>query len=171
MRRRPLGLMRLSAAPAVDVWHASSALSLTAIPPHSLVTVVLDAEQLLPGGLAGIAVFRRPFAWVGVERSRDGLTLVQFDERQESTSRLPLERSSVRLRVECDFVRSQAIFRYSTDGRHFPSIGVPYLSCPGGDTFQGVPCSLFACTVGVPEPGGWAQFDSFLLDTQFERRG
>lgn len=169
--RNPLGLMRLAATPAPDVWHARTASSHLAVPPRSTVTVALDASGLRPGGLAGLALFNRPHAWLGVECSRDGLALVQFDARGGMTSRVPLEQSRAWLRVECDFGRQEAVFRYSTDGKHYPSIGVPYLGCTGAGLKPGVPCSLFACAIGAADDGGSALFDTFLLATDLGRSG
>jgi len=166
--RKPLGLMRLSATPAPDVWQARTALSLHAVPPRSTVTVVLEAGGLRQGGLAGLALFNRPYAWLGAECSLDGLALVHFDERAGVTTRIPLDRSRVWLRAECDFSRQEAVFRYSTDGRHYPSIGVPYLECAGAGHLPGIPCSLFACAIGTDNDGGTAQFDTFLLATDLD---
>jgi xylan 1,4-beta-xylosidase len=166
--RKPLGLTRLSATPAPDVWHAHAALTLHAVPPRSTVTVVLDAGGLMPGGLAGLALFNRPYAWLAAECTTDGLALVQFDERGALTSRVLLPRSRVWLQAVCDFRTQQSVFRYSTDGKHFPSIGVPYLECVGAAHVPGIPCSLFACAIGASGDCGFAQFDTFLLATELD---
>jgi xylan 1,4-beta-xylosidase len=167
--RKPLGLIRLPALPAPDPWHARTTLALYAVAPLSTVTVTLNAGGLRSGDVAGLVLFRRPHAWLGVERASDGLTLAQFDEQSGKTSRVPLGSRRVWLRAECDFVRMKAAFRYSTDGKRYAGIGEP---CPMGDdpiAAQGIMCSLFACATKTHAEGHHADFDSFLLTTERAR--
>ena len=83
-------------------------------------TVTLDAAGLKPGDVAGLALFNRPYAWIGVERGDEGLTLAQFDEVSgKSRVAHPLKSARVWLRADCDFVKNIASFRYSTDGKTY----------------------------------------------------
>jgi len=159
--RRSLGLIRLHALPAPDVWHAGTALTLYAVEPRSTVTVALNADGLRRGDIAGLIL--RPYAWLGVARVSAGLTLVQFDEQTGKTSRVPLGNRLVWLRAECDFTRRKAAFRYSTEGRGFARIGEPYPMGDGSVAIRAIGCSLFACTTKTRSEGGHADFDSFVL--------
>ncbi len=159
LRERP-GFLRLHALPAPDLWHARNTLTQRAIGPRSTVTVALDAAGLKPGDVAGFALFNRPYAWLGVERTSDGFTLTQFDEQTGRSSRVPLTNTRVWLRADCDFIKNTAGFRYSIDGKGYASIGEPHIMAYGLITFQGVRNSLFAYSTGAGAEGGHADFDS-----------
>jgi xylan 1,4-beta-xylosidase len=159
LRERP-GFLRLHALPAADLWHARNTLTQRAIGPRSTVTVTLDVSGLKPGAVAGLALFNRPYAWIGVERSDEGLTLAQLDEVTGKTSRAPLKKTRVWLRADCDFVKNSANFRHSTDGTTYAAIGEPYVMAYGLITFQGVRTSLFSYSTRSDAEGGYADFDA-----------
>ena len=166
----PFGLIRIQALPAPDVRHARIALALYAVEPRSTVTVALNVAGLRPGGIAGLVLLNKLHAWLGVERLNDGFTLAQFDEQSGNTSRVPLERRRVWLRAECDFVERNVGFSYGTDGRGFVSIGGP---CPMGDgpiATKSIRFSLFSCATKTAAQGGHADFDSFVLTTDWTWR-
>jgi hypothetical protein len=154
------GFLRLHALAAPDLWQARNTLTQRAIGPRSTVTVVLETAGMKPGDVAGLALFNRPYAWLGVERSSNGLTLTEFDEQAGKRSRAPLKATRVYLRADCDFVKNTAGFRYSTDGRNYTSIGEPYTMAYGLITFQGIRNSLFAYNTQGGAEGGYADFDS-----------
>ena len=162
----PFGFVRLRARPALDVWHARTPLTLYAVGPRSTVTVVLDAAGLGPGDVAGLVLFKKPYAWLGVEHLGDGLTLAQFDQQSGRTSRVPLGSRRVWLRTECDFTAGEAGFRYSTDGRGYAEIGESHAigECPIAP--HAIQCSLFSCSTNVQVDGGHADFDSFVVTTE-----
>jgi len=158
LRKRP-GFLRLDAMAASDLWHARNTLTQRAIGPRSAVTTVLDATGLKRGDVAGLALFNRPYAWLGVERGDDGLTLVRFDEVKGSTDRAALKSPRVWLRADCDFVKHIATFHYSTDGTTYSAIGVSHVMAYGLITFQGVRYSLFSYHAAPDGEGGFADFD------------
>ncbi len=123
-------------------------------------TAILDASALKPGDVAGLALFNRPYAWLGVERGDDGLVLLQFDEVRGSTDRAALKGTRVWLRADCDFVKNVASFHYSTDGTSYSPIGVPHVMAYGLITFQGVRYSLFSYHTQPDAEGGFADFDA-----------
>ena len=153
------GFLRLHALPAADLWRARNTLTQRAVGPRSTVTVALETTGMKPGDVAGLALFNRPYAWLGVERGVDGRTLTLFDEPTGKFTRVALENGRVWLRAECDFVKNTAGFRYSADGRSYISIGEPHTMAYGLITFQGVRNSLFAYNTQGAE-GGHADFDS-----------
>ena len=162
----PFGRVRLQALPAPDVWHARTPLTLYVVEPRSTVTVALDAAGLRPGDIAGLALFGRPHAWLGVEHAGSGVTLAQFDEQSGRTSRVPLGSRRVWLRAECDFATRRADFRYSTDGRAYAGIGEPYPIGDGSIATRCIPCSPFSCATKNCTGGGHADFDSFVMTTE-----
>jgi beta-xylosidase len=159
LAERP-GFLRLHALPAADLWHARNTLTARAIGPRSTVTVTLDAGGLRPGDVAGLALFNRPYAWLGVERGDDGAMVSVFDEVGGASVRAPLGRTQVWLRAECDYIKNMASFRYSTDGITYAPIGEPHVMAYGLITFQGVRNSLFAYNTRQSGEGGYADFDS-----------
>ena len=195
----PFGLIRLLAQPASDVWHARTSVELSAVEPRCTATVRLNAAGLRSGDIAGLALFSamalapdhrgsglsdanaafgahftgrttRPCAWLGVERGRDGFTLIQFVEHGGRTDRVPLSDRPVWLRAECDFVRNRVGFCCSADGTAYAGIGEPH---PMGDRPGAALvmwCSLFSRAARGHAEGGHADFDSLLLTTQRARR-
>jgi xylan 1,4-beta-xylosidase len=158
LTERP-GYLRLHTLPAPDLWHARNTLTQRAIGPRSTVTTILDASGLKPGDVAGLALFNRPYAWVGVERSGEGLVLKEFDDGTGQTATAPIKGTRVWLRADCDFLQDTATFHYSTDGRTYTAIGKPYTMAYGLVTFQGIRYSLFAYNTQAGAGGGYADFD------------
>lgn len=159
LKERP-GFLRLHALAAENLWGARNTLTQRAMGPRSTVTAVLDTAGLEAGDAAGFALFNRPYAWLGVERSAEGLALAQFDEQPGRTARVPCSGGRVWLRAECDFLKETAQFSYSTDGKRFEPIGEPFGMVYQLTTFQGVRNALFAYHAGGGA-GGFADFDSF----------
>jgi beta-xylosidase len=158
LAERP-GYLRLHALPASDLLTAHNTLTQRAIGPRSTPTVVMDAAGMQPGDVAGLALLNRPYAWIGLERNEHGLTVAQFDEQTGRSSRVPLAGQRVWMRAECDFLNEEARFSYSTDGKVFRSIGMPFKTVYQLMTFQGVRYSLFSYNVSGRQ-GGFADFDS-----------
>ena len=162
LRERP-GFLRLHALPAADLWHARNTLTQRAIGPRSTVTVTLDAAGLKPGDVAGLALFNRPYAWIGVERGAEGLAVSLLDEVSGQSSRVPIGSTRVWLQAACDYVKNTASFRYSTDGKTYTAVGEPHVMAYGLITFQGVRNSLFAYNTGPDAVGGYADFDAIVV--------
>jgi len=192
--RNSFGLIRLHARPASDVWHARTSVELCAVEPRSTATMRLSAAGLRCGDVAGLALHRavalapdhrdsglsdataaltasfagrttKPCAWMGVERDREGFSLVQCVEHSGWSSRVRLSDSPVWLRVECDVVRNRVTFSYSTNGTADAGIGEPRAM---GDHPGAAPVmwySLFARAAAGQAEGGHADFDSLLLST------
>jgi len=154
------GFLRLHALPAADLWLARNTLTQRAVGPRSTVTVVLETAGMKSGDAAGLALFNRPYAWIGIERNNDGFALTKVDEASGKTNRAALTQTRVWLQADCDFIKNSASFRYSTDGKSFNSIGQPHTMAYGLITFQGVRYSLFAYSTQAGAGGGYADFDS-----------
>jgi hypothetical protein len=162
------GFLRLHALAAADLWHARNTLTQRAIGPRSTVTVVVETAGLKPGDIAGLALFNRPYAWIGVEQGGDGAALTQFDEVTGQSTRVALKSSRVWLRADCDFIKDTASFRYSVDGKNYTGIGQPHTMAYGLITFQGVRYSLFAYNKET-SAAGYADFDSIEVTEEARR--
>ncbi len=157
------GYLRLHALPASDLLTARNTLTQRAIGPRSSATVVIDASGMKRGDAAGLALFNRPYAWLGVDADEHARTLTLVDERSGRRVRVPLETPRVWLRARCDFLKEEAQFSYSTDGRAFQTIGDPFILVFQLTTFQGVRYSLFSYNTSTAA-GGFADFDSMAID-------
>jgi xylan 1,4-beta-xylosidase len=156
------GYLRLHSLPAVDFWTARNTLTQRAIGPRSTATTVLDASGMRANDVAGLALLNRPYAWIGVRRSANGLVLQQYDELIESTVEAPMRSERVWLRVDSDFLTEQSRFQYSTDGSQWTTLGRPFTTAFQLKTFQGVRFALFHYnTDGTP--GGVADFDEMKI--------
>lgn len=161
LKERP-GFLRLHALPAKDLWTAHNTLTQRAIGPRSIPTVVLDTGGMKSGDLAGLAVFLRPYAWLGVQKDDTGSFIVQRDDQTGTSAQIPLSTRTVWLRAECDFMSEIATFSYSTDGKNFEQIGGSFTMVYSGLTFQGVRYSLFNYTL-AERTGGFVDFDSISI--------
>ncbi len=162
------GYLRLHSLPATSLWDARNTLTQRSIGPRSAPSTVLDASSLKEGDVAGLALFNRPYAWIGVERSKGATRLVQFDEQTNRTTHIDLASPRVWLRADCDFLAERAHFSYSTDGRQFTRFGEPLTLVFQLTTFQGVRYALFNYNTNGKR-GGAADFDTFVVDQPYPR--
>jgi beta-xylosidase len=162
------GYLRLHALPATNLWDARNTLTQRSIGPRSAPSVVLDADAMTDGDVAGLALFNRPYAWIGVERTDGKWSLAQFDEQSGRTARLDLSAKRVWLRAECDFLSERAQFFYSMDGKSFLPFGQPLTMVFQLTTFQGVRYALFHYNTAGRQ-GGAADFDSFEVSQPHPR--
>jgi hypothetical protein len=112
------------------------------------------------GDVAGLALFNRPYAWIGVERVDGKTRLAVYDDQTERTVRHDIADGRVYLRADCDFLTERATFSWSLDGRTYAPLGEPVTLVFQLGTFQGIRYSLFAYHTG-DGAGGLAEFDSF----------
>ena len=163
LTERP-GFLRLHAMPAESLWSARNSLTQRAVGPRSILTVILEAAGMRPGDVAGLALFNRPYAWLGVEPGDSGFTLAHFDEQAGGGTRIPIANSRVWLRADCDYLRDAAQFSYSLDGKAFVKIGGPFIMAYGLITFQGIRYSLFSYNTRPGAAPGFADFDSIEVN-------
>ncbi|HEU4778771.1 MAG TPA: glycoside hydrolase 43 family protein [Steroidobacteraceae bacterium] len=163
------GYLTLHALPATSLWDARNTLTQRSIGPKSSPETLLDSSAMADGDVAGLALFSRPYAWIGIEQTAGTRELVQFDEQTGTRTRRILNAPRVWVRAECDFLTEQALFSYSTDGQKFEPIGVPFKAVFQLTTFQGVRYALFSYN-RTGTRGGAASFDSFQVG-QPEPRG
>jgi beta-xylosidase len=169
LAERP-GYLRLHALQAPDLWRARNTLTQRAMGPSSTVTTILETAGMKAGDTAGLALFNKPYAWLGVERSAESASLTKFDEITGETTRVPLAQARLWLRAECDFNTNIANFSYSTDGKKFTGIGKPHTMAYGLTTFQGVRYSLFSYNTQSGGEAGYADFDSLTVTEPLAKR-
>ena len=153
------GFLRLYSLPSNDFWQAKNSLTQRSIGPRSTPTVTLESSGLKLGDVAGLSVFGKPYAWLGVERNENGLAIAYYDMTAEKTVRIPATASRYWLRAECDFLTEKARFSYSLDGKNFQSIGEEFTMVFNLATFQGMRYALFNYNRSG-KAGGYADFDS-----------
>jgi xylan 1,4-beta-xylosidase len=161
LTERP-GYLRLHALPSESLWQARNTLTQRAIGPRSIATVALDTAGLKPGDLAGFALLIHPEAWLGVEKSGNGISVIVHDGQTMHDERVAVSAATVWLRADCEYNSQLARFSFSTDGKSFRELGQPFRMLFIGMTFQGVRYSLFSFHRG-PETGGFADFANFQL--------
>ncbi len=161
LTERP-GALRLHALPAKSFWEAPNSLTQRAVGPESQPTVTLDAANLKDGDVAGLALLNYPYAWIGLEKSAEGLALSFYDQTKDKHVRVKAPASYIYLRADCDFMTETARFSYSVDGKTYVPLGDPFIMAFQLTTFQGVRYALFNYN-GTDKPGGYADFDAFNL--------
>jgi beta-xylosidase len=162
LSERP-GWLRLHSLPAADFWTARNTLTQRAVGPRSSATTLLDVSGMRSGDVAGLALLNRPYAWVGVRRTANGVLLQQYDQTVDSTAAAPLRATRVWLRVDADFLTEQAHFSVSTNGVRWTPLGRPFTMAFQLKTFQGVRFALFHYNASGAR-GGVADFDLMRVD-------
>jgi beta-xylosidase len=157
------GILRLHSLPADSFWMARNSLTQRPMGPESVATVELDAAGLATGDTAGLALLGAPYAWIGLVKTADGLTLQMFDQTDLKTNNAPTSFTHVWLCVACNFDTEKAVFSYSADGKKFTPFGDPFIMAFQLITFQGARLALFNYNTGG-KPGGYADFDNFNVD-------
>ena len=162
LAERP-GVLRLHSLPATDLWTARNSLAQRPPGPESTATVELDALGLVEGDTAGLALLSSPYAWIGLVKTAEGLTLQTFDQINHTTRSATAGPTHVWLRVACNFDTENATFSWSADGNDFTPLGNNFTMAFQLTTFQGVRYTLFSYNTSG-KPGGYADFDNFHVD-------
>ncbi len=157
------GVLRLHSLPADSFWTARDSLTQRPMGPESIATVELDGSGLEPGDTAGLALLGAPYAWIGLVKSTEGVTLRMFNETHPTTNDIPGRHARVWLRVACNFDTETAMFSWSADGKKFTPLGDPFTMVFQLITFQGDRLALFNYSTDG-KPGGYADFDNFKVD-------
>jgi beta-xylosidase len=158
-----LGVLRLHSLPAADFWTARNSLTQRPPGPECVATVELDASGLSVGDTAGLALLNSPYAWIGVAKGDDSVTLQTYDQTDRRTTKAAFNSTRLWLRAACNFDTEKAVFSWSADGREFSPLGEPFTMVFQLTTFQGVRLALFNYST-TGKPGGHADFDNFTLD-------
>ena len=161
LTERP-GFLRLHALPAQTFWEARNSLTQRAVGPKSQPTASLDAMNFQDGDVAGLALLNYPYAWIGLEKSGEELSLSFYDQTTDKYIRINAPASRIYLRADCDFMTETARFSYSVDGKTYVPFGDPFIMAFQLTTFQGVRYALFNFN-SKGQTGGYADFDNFVV--------
>ena len=170
------GVLRLHSLPATDFYSARNSICQRPPGPESIMTVELDGSGLAAGDTAGLALLSNPYAWIGLVKTAEGITLQMYTgggggRRGGAAAGRPMPPTigpanpptHLWLRVACNFDTDEAIFSWSADGRQFTPLGKPYTMKFQLQTFQGVRPALFNFNTSG-QPGGYADFDNYTVE-------
>jgi xylan 1,4-beta-xylosidase len=170
------GVLRLHSLPASNFYVARNSICQRPPAPESTMTVELDTAGMVEGDTAGLALLSSPYAWIGVAKSGNGMTLQMLDTTGSGGRRgaptTPAKPPVVSpaypptylwLRVHCNFDNDQAVFSWSGDGKEFTPLGNPFTMTFQLTTFQGVRPALFHYNTSG-SPGGYVDFDNYTVD-------
>lgn len=178
------GVLRLHSLPANDFYSARNSICQRPPGPESTFTVELETSGMVEGDTAGLALLNSPYAWIGVAKTKDGISVRMLDNtgsgggrggRRGGAAATPppaveptispaAPPSKLWLRVNCNFDTDYAAFSWSADGKEFTPLGQPYtMRYNWQATFQGVRPSLFHFNTSG-QPGGYVDFDNFTVD-------
>lgn len=154
-----------------DFLAARNTLTQRTIGPHVTASTSLDVSALREGDLAGLALLQRDYGCIAVRREEGKYHLVMLSARSGTTTetaRVPLQGTTIRLRVKCDFEerKDRAVFQYSTDGTNWQSLGEPHPMSYTIPHFMGHRLALFCFS--TQNPGGHADFDFFHVSDRID---
>ena len=175
------GVLRLHSLPANDFYGARNSICQRPPAPESIMTVELDTSGMVAGDTTGLALLSSPYAWIGVVKSADGMTLQMynsprrgrgFGRRGAAQTPVPDNPPVISptkppkhlwLRVHCNFDTDKAVFSWSGDGKEFTPLGNRFTMTFQLITFQGVRPALFNYNTSG-QPGGYADFDNYTVE-------
>jgi hypothetical protein len=188
------GWLRLkSVSSPVNLWEAGALLTQKLPAERFSATVRLRFAPKAVGERAGLVIYGADYAWIGLEKTADGVRLVRVDRPGAAASQpetvtvaLAAAPSEVVLRLVAApvtvpepppgfspyfpsmlrSVHARVSVSYSLDGRSFRPVGEPFVSRPG--RWVGAQIGLFAqAPSGTPAYAattvGWADFDDFRI--------
>ena len=142
------GCLTLHAQPADKLKDARGTLTQMAMGFEGCATTVLDGSQLSSAS-AGLACIGRQFCGIGL--CPEGIYTEADGQRTVVATRKP---GRIYLRLSLNALENQHQFAYSTDGKHFVSVGEPFQMNEGN--WKGVRLGLYCYG-----PQGKAHFESF----------
>lgn len=159
------GKLRLNTMPADQLMWARNTLTQRVIGPQSVATVELSVKGLKDGDVCGLGNINVPCSWVGIVKDGKNCTLRCFEQLTNDTvdATVSLPEGKIWLRMIGDYDNDQAQYAYSTDGKHFQTIGRMMPLSYQLITFQGSRHALFAFNV-KGRNGGYAEFDNFTIE-------
>jgi beta-xylosidase len=161
------GFLRLTTGRVdADFVSARNTLTQRTLGPESSGTTRVDVTHMKDGDVAGLGLLQKRYGFVGVKQDGAARFVVMVTAETGTpveTQRVPLAKTTVLLRAECDFreMADTTRFSYSLDGRTWTPIGGPLKMKYTLPHFMGYRFGLFAFATRAP--GGFADFDYFRL--------
>lgn len=122
LTERP-GFLRLHGGYAATLMEARNSLTQRVQGPQSTGTTEVDLDEMVDGDVTGLAVFEKPYAYIGVVQKNGLRQLVMVDDGKVIDSAGLEGRSSIWLRASATDKGFAATFGYSLDGVHFRHLG------------------------------------------------
>jgi beta-xylosidase len=166
LRERP-GFLRLTTGRVdADLVSARNTLTQRTFGPTSGGVTALDVERMKDGDVAGLALLQEQYGFVGVKAEAGARAVVMVSAASGAPvelERVPLTRSTVFLKAECDFTdrKDEARFFYSLDGQAWTPIGGALKMRYTLSHFMGYRFALFDFATRMP--GGSVDFDFFRV--------
>ena len=150
-----------------DFLSARNTLTQRTFGPECSGTTAIDVSNLKDGDFAGLALLQKHYGLIGVTAEGGTNYVVMISAESGSpveVARVPLERTKVFLKAECDFQNRADVgrFSYSLDGSSWTKLGNPLKMRYTLPHFMGYRFGLF--NYATKTPGGWADFDFFRID-------
>ena len=173
--------LRLTTARLADnLFVAPNTLTQRIVGPACEGTVCIDLKHMRDGDRAGLAAFNGDSGVLTIEKENGSLTLVVSEQRShfgkghtiadvhtEELARIPIKGRRVYLRINATFgrPRDMATFAYSTDGKHYTSVGRPVrMSFDYRRMFMGSKFAIF--NYATRQTGGYVDVLNFDYNTQ-----
>jgi len=166
LSQRP-GFLRLTTGRVDgDLVHARNSLTQRTFGPECSGTIAIDVSHMSDGDFAGLALLQKKYGFVGVKMAGTQRSLVMVSAEAAPAAEVetvPLEKTTVFLRAECDFKNraDKAYFSYSLDGAKWTRIGKPLQMAYTLPHFMGYRFALF--NYATKAPGGFVDFDYFRV--------
>jgi beta-xylosidase len=136
--------------------------------PSFTATTELTLHPTDTGQAAGLIIMGRDYASLQLERVGGGYALIQQSctdadkgGAEREVSRVPVQESTVQLRVRVAAPDATCQFQYSTDGTTFRDIGPPFAARPGG--WIGTKVGLYSTKSTDSGRGGFGEFAWFSV--------
>ncbi|TDX00363.1 glycoside hydrolase family 43 protein [Dinghuibacter silviterrae] len=127
------GYLRLHGAFATGLMEARNSLTQRVQGPQSTGVAEVDLEGMADGDLTGLAVFQKPYAFIGVEQRNGYRRLVMADDGKIIDSTGLGGQSTVWFRASATDKGFVVTFSYSLDGVHFQPLGSRFVMQLGLD--------------------------------------
>ena len=157
-----------------DLMSTHNTLTQKTFGPECTATVALDVQNMNEGDVAGLAAFQYDYGYVGVQKNKQGLSLVMVngtDNKPQQKASIPIQQNRVYLRIRMDFKNKtdKAYFYYSLDGSEWHSVGNTLQMKYSLKHFMGYRMALF--NMATLTAGGSVDFDYYQVnDFPFQDR-
>lgn len=145
-----------------NVLRARNTLTQRTFGPVSCATTKIDVACMKDGDYAGLIALQRKYGSICIKMEGDNKSVAMFSaqsDQVEEIESIPLSKSTVHLRIECDFRNrtDKAYFYYSLDGKTWKKIGTVLQMSYTLPHFMGYRFGLF--NFATKEAGGFVDFD------------
>ena len=151
------GSLRLFSQPATALWTSPNLLMQKWPARAFTVDAALDFAPAADGETAGLVVFGRDYAWIGLRRTPAGMRVVMTlamhadqggAEREIASHDVAAQAIQLRVAVDAD---ATCRFAYSVDGRTFTALGPGFAARQG--IWVGAKAGLFAVSTPAASTG------------------